>query len=482
VSIQPHRVVVIGGGITGLTAAYSLTRVGNGRPVEVTVLEASDRVGGKLRTAELAGIPVEDGADSFVARKPWALKLCGELGLGDDLVAPAPGGAYVWSRGRLVAYLKGSAFGIPSDAEDLLRWRGMSRRGKWRALVDLIRPKGRVEGDESIRSLAARRLGSEAADVLVGPLLAGIHAGDPARLSVQATFPELARWERDFGSLIRGARAASKAAREREDAGDPEPMFGTVWTGLSTLIEALVEAIGPTRIRTGAPAMALREEAGRWHVRIPGSELHADAVIVATPAFESAKVLEPVLPAAARELAAIPYASTAVVSLAYPKETLGRLPPGTGVIVPPAAGATITASTWLSSKWPRPEHQGRAVLRCYVGRAGADDIVDRGDEELVRLVAADVERICPIGEPPEATRVARWPDAMPQYEVGHLDRLARVDEALTNASGLVLTGSAFRGVGIADCVRQGEEAADRVRTWLGGSGHHHDHVHQEAIS
>lgn len=485
---RPRHVAVVGGGITGLTAAYRLFQTSNGSSIDVTVVEAAATLGGKLRTGELDGIPIEDGADSFVVRKPWAMDLCRDLGLGDALVAPVPGGAYVWARGRLVAYPRAAAFGVPASVEELLRWPGLSPRARLRAATDLFRSARKSEEDESIRDLAARRLGPEAADTLVAPLLAGINAGDPARLGVAATFPELRTWERGHGSLIRGARAAVKRARDRNEHGGP--LFATVWSGLSTVVSVLASALGPGRIRLGDPVSSVGRSGDGWVVEAGGERLAADAVILATPAFESSRLLASVVPDGARELAEIPYASTAVVSFVYPEGTAGLLPPGTGFIVPSSGEgpSTITACTWVSSKWPREEHRGRAVLRCYVGRDGEEGWMDRDDDDLVRLVRADVEATTPLQVAPVASRVVRWIRSMPQYRVGHLDRLERIDRALASRPGIVVAGSAYRGVGIADCVRQGGEAAERVRRYLAGSGPGREepdggtNVEQEAIT
>jgi protoporphyrinogen/coproporphyrinogen III oxidase len=465
---RPDRVIVVGAGIAGLATAYRLLTNQNGRGMEVTILEASGAAGGKLQTGEVAGIPVEDGADSFVVRKPWALRLCRDLGLGQELVSPAPGGAYVWSRGRLHRFPTPAAFGIPGSIENLLRWRGLSGGGRVRALGDLLRPRMRSRGDESIMSLAARRLGPEAAGSLVAPLLAGVHAGDPDRLSVTATFPELRAWERDHGSLIRGAKAALKASRSKATVQEEEPIFATVWTGLSRLVSVLVRAIGEDRVNTGELVTSIRPEEDGWSVHVGGRDVEADALVLAIPAFEASRLLHRRNARAADELALIPYVSTAVATLVYPPGTLTDLPPGTGFIVPASGLPTVTACTFVSSKWPRAEHAGRAVVRCFAGRAGAEDVVELGDEELATAVAADVRTATGLDAEPEAFRIVRWLKAMPQYEVGHLDRLARIEEALERTPGLFLVGSAYRGVGIADCARQGEETAALVRAYLSG--------------
>lgn len=464
-----RHVVVVGGGIAGLTVAYRLVRSSNGIPIEVTVLEARPRAGGKLRTIEVGGIAVEAGADSFVVRKPWAVELCKELGLGGELVVPGALGASVWTGGRLIPFPERSAFGIPTDVERFLRWPGLPLSARLRVVADLLKRARQGGSDESLGSLVERRLGRPALDGLVGPLLAGLHAGDPDRLSVQATFPELQAWERGHDSLIRGARAAVKARPEPGDT-TPGAMFATVWGGLSRLVESLETAIGPGRIRRSATVSSIRraEDSRRSLVVEAGDAepLAADAVVLATPAFESAKLARGLAPDAAGDLERIPYVSTAVVVLVYPAGTAERLPDGTGFVVPLDAKATITACTWLSNKWPQDEYGDRAVLRCFVGRAGHESAVDLPDDDLVSAVRADAEAATPLGASPEAWRVVRWIDSMPQYEVGHIERVARIEGAMAATPGLFVTGSAYRGVGIADCVKQAGRAAAGVRAYL----------------
>jgi oxygen-dependent protoporphyrinogen oxidase len=384
-----------------------------------------------------------------------------ELGLGDDLVIPASRSAFLYTGGRLVRYPRASAFGIPTTARELLRWPGLSLRGRVRALLDLLRPAPSGPEDETIGALARRRLGAEAARVLVGPLLAGIHAGDPERLSVRATFPELAGWEQQHESLIRGARASLRAGRGEA------PMFATVWGGLFRMVEALVEAIGPHRVRTSERVRSVHLDGTRFEVETDEDRVQADAVVVAVPAFAAAAILQRCSPQVASVLAEIPYSDTATVTLVYPEGTASRLPDGMGVVVPPG-NAIVTACTWLSRKWPREEFGERAVVRAFVGRAGAGQPLRWSDGDLSAAVAADVERITPIGPPPDAIRVVRWERTMPQYEVGHLARLSRLQTGLSGVPGLFLAGSAYRGVGIADCVQHAQELAGQVRSHLAG--------------
>jgi protoporphyrinogen/coproporphyrinogen III oxidase len=456
------RVAVVGAGITGLAAAYRLLH-SMGEGVEVAVFEAGARPGGKISTTQVGGIPVEAGADSFVVRKPWAVDLCNELGLGEELVVPGAAGAYVWTDGRLTSFPPRSAFGIPSRIGDLLGWRGLPLAARLRAALDVYRPARRGQGDEALGRLLRRRLGAGAASVMVEPLLAGLHAGDPDRLSILATFPEIAEWERRHGSLIKGARAAVKASAEAGSG----PMFATVWGGLDRMTGALASRLGSGRLLLETPVLGLRQEAGHHLLETTAGRFEAEAVVLAVPAFDASRLLSGLVPEASAELSAIPYSSTAVVILAYPEGTADRVPDGTGYVTP-RGPAIVTACTWISRKWPTEDLGSRAVLRCFVGRAGSEEALDLTDQELIDAVRAETEAVVPMGVRPEAA-VIRWPRGMPQYEVGHLDRVEGVRRALDRTPGIFVAGSAYGGVGIPDCIRQAEEAAGRVGAFLGAT-------------
>ncbi len=446
------RVVVVGGGLAGLAAAYRLLE--RDPSLQLTVLEAGPAPGGKLATAEVGGLELDAGPDSFVARKPWAVDLCRELGL--ELLAPGASGAFVWTDRGLLE-MPPTALGVPADTDDLARWAGLSRSGRLRALSDLVRKPHPPEDEESLGSLLRRRLGDEAADVLVGPLLGGLFAGDIDRLGARATFPELASWELDHGSLIRGAKAAGKLAR---DAG---PIFLRPAGGVGRLPAALVGAIGAERVLATAAATSIEPEGSGSVVRAGDREHSADAVVVSTPAFVGADLLGELAPEAARALGSIPYASTGVVLLVYPEGTADALPAATGFVVP-AGKAPMTAATFLSRKWPDAAFGTRAVLRCFVGGVGAEDILDAAEGEIVEAVCRHLAAALPLPELPMASAVVRWPRAMPQYEVGHLERVAAIEGALP--PGIVVAGNAYRGVGVADTVRSANEAADAVRAHL----------------
>lgn len=442
------RVVVIGGGISGLTTAYRLAEAGVG----VTVREASAQPGGKLGTTVVDDLSLETGADSFVARKPWAVDLCRELGLAAELVSPGAKGAYLWTDRGLVAFPKDAPFGIPGDIGDVFRWPGLSRKGRRRAAQDLLRGKRKDGVEESLGGLLRRRLGDEATDMAVAPLLAGLYAGDIDRLSARATFPELLTWESTQGSLIRGSQAAMRSVRR----GTPTPMFVKPKGGVARLTDALAASLGD-RVVTGAPLGSLADLGDDGDVR---------AIVLAVPAFEAARLLDATAPVSAAELTAIPYASTGVVFMVYGEGTGSALPGGTGFVVP--HGKTpITACTWISSKWPDPAFGSRAVVRCYMGGVGDEDVLDADDRELVEACARHVAAVVDLPSQPRASSVVRWMRAMPQYEVGHLERVRTIRQNLPE--GVFVVGSAYDGVGIPDCVRAAGETAQQVLTHLDGS-------------
>jgi oxygen-dependent protoporphyrinogen oxidase len=444
------RVAVVGAGVTGLTVGYRLLE--RDPSCDVVVLEADDVTGGKLRNVEVAGLSLPAGADSILARKPWAIELCRELGLGSELVEPRASGAYLWTERGLVPYPTGTAFGIPGDLGDVFRWPGVSRAGRRRALADLWKRKRRAAGDESLGSLLRRRLGDEATDRAIAPLLAGLYAGDVDDMSVDATFPELRRWEQAQGSLLRGAQVAVRRGA-RADAG---PMFLKPRRGMQRLTDELTRRLGD-HVRTRARVVGLDGLDHRWRVRTDTDTFDADAVVCTGNAATIAGLLS--LGAAAAALREIRFVSTGAVLSVYEEGTGPKLPAGSGFVVPRGA-APMTACTWLSSKWPDPAYGDRAVLRCFVGAAGEEDVLDASDDELIDACSRHLAALLPLPRRPDHAAVARWPAAMPQYAVGHLERVRDLRDRLP--AGIFVTGQSLDGVGIADCVRAAGEAADAV--------------------
>ena len=465
---RPRRVVVIGGGIAGLTAAFTLTTAaGEGTPVEVTLLEASERVGGKVRTEPFAGLALDAGPDSFLARVPSASELCRAVGLGDDLVAPGTGEAFVWSRNRLRRLPAGLALGVPTDLAALARSHVLSTRGTLRAALDLVLPAGAVaDGDQSVGALVSRRLGREAELRLVEPLIGGINAGRTRDLSLEVAAPQLAAAAHSAqgGSLIRALRASQREAARRPSGG---PVFLSVRGGMDRLTTSLADAIqaagSGNDLRTGCAAAGLArgDNGASWSVTTGSGEvLAADAVLVAAPAPVAARLLGTVSPDAAELLAGISYASVALATLAYRTADIDHPLDGSGLLVPRVEGRLMTACSWSGSKWPHLATAGQAVMRVSAGRAGDERALGLGDDVLVDRLHAELSEALGLHRAPLEARVHRWVDAFPQFAPGHGARVAAIEAALTqDAPGIALAGAAYRGVGLATCIAGANTAA-----------------------
>jgi len=466
------RVAVVGGGIAGLVAAYELRE----RGLDVTVVEAQARFGGKIATTRTDdGLVIEAGADSFLSAKPAGLALCERLGISSRVIDTRPDDrrTFVWSRGRLRPLPEGLVLGSPARAGALLRSGLLSPAGAARMALDLAIPPRRDGAEESIGEFFTRRLGREAYDRVVEPLLGGIHAGDPAKLSLRALFPRFADMERDHGGLVRAALAARRNGAGPGPAAPGHSPFVSLAGGMSELVEALVAMLssGGAELLGGRRVVGLAPEAGRWRMGLEAEgTVEADAVVVATPAFVTAGLVRTLSPPAAALLEAIPHASTATVSLAYRAGGTGRAPQGYGFVVPRVEGRQLIAATWSSNKWPSrviPGHH--AVVRGYVGGVGRERVLDETDDSLVQLVRSELKALAGVDGQPVHTEVHRYPQGMPQYTIGHLERVARIRAHLADWPGLAVTGAAYGGVGIPDCITDASATAAAVADSLGSS-------------
>ncbi len=460
------QIAIVGGGITGLAAARWLTRarIGGERP-RLTVIEAEQRLGGKIRSQAFAGTTVDLGPEALLTAVPAALRLCHELDLEDELVAPLQSRTAVWTRGRLRELPAGILGGLPDGIGPVLRSGILSPIGAARAGVDLMLPAGgRMEPDESVGSLVRRRLGSEALERMIDPLLGGIYGGDPDRLSLRATAPRLHALAREHRSLIRGLMAAGQATPVASGG----PTFMTLPGGLARLITGLQRELGPTEVISGERVhRVIPRPDGRYVLRTDtGRRLEVDAAILAVPAYAAQEMLEESAPTAAAELAGIEYTSVAVVWLAFRAAAVPSLPERSGFLVPRGERRTLSACTWASSKWPhlatRPD---RVLLRCSVGR-GRPEATRLDERTLVSDVTSDLRAAIGIREPPVEWHVARWERAMPQYHVGHLERVERLEVALRHLPRIRLAGAAYHGMGVPQCIAQGEHAATQIATAL----------------
>ncbi|MEU9323407.1 protoporphyrinogen oxidase [Streptomyces canus] len=452
------RVVVIGAGIAGLAAAHRLSQ----RGARVTVLEASDRVGGKLLPGEIAGARVDLGAESMLARRPEAVALAREVGLDDRLQPPGTATASIWTRGALRPMPKGHVMGVPGTAEALAGV--LSEEGLARIEQDAELPRTEVGDDVAVGAYVAARLGREVVDRLIEPLLGGVYAGDAYRISMRSAVPQLFQVARTHTSLTEGVREiqARMAA-----GGQTGPVFMGIRGGVGTLPLAVADSVRARggEIVTGAPVTELRREpSGGWRVVAADRVLHADAVVVAAPAPAAAGLLRADAPEAATELDTVEYASMALVTLAYRRSDTA-LPAGSGFLVPPVDGRTIKASTFASQKWGwiADENPDVVVLRTSVGRYGETKILERDDTALVDVSRHDLREATGLAATPLETRVTRWTDGLPQYPVGHHARVARIREHVAKLPGLAVCGAQYDGVGIPACIASAYAAVDQIQ-------------------
>lgn len=466
---QGARIAVVGGGIAGLAAAWELLPAVDQGAVALTLFEGAPRLGGAVRTDTAGGVVIEGGPDSFLTRKPDAETLCREVGLADHLIATRPEnrGAYLFRRGRLYPLPEGMMSGIPTRIGPLLTTPVLSWSAKLRALGDLVLPRSAAARspasdplDVSLGGFLRRRLGSGVVDDLAEPILSGIYAASADDLSLLASFPDLLTMERRHRSLILALR---QAARRTPRPGPPGASpFLTLDVGLQALVEALAARLHPIAIRLNTPVRSVTPTASGYRLETESGAETFDAVVVAAPAFAAARLLQPLDEPWVEDLAAIPYSNLAVVGLAYEPTAIPRPLDKTGFLVPRREGLTITAVTWLSAKWPHPRQRPWETLRVFLGRAGGPDVTQWDDGRLLDTVAHDLGRTMGIAQPPRYHVIFRLPQALPQYRVGHVARIRRVEAGVAAHPGLALAGAAYHGVGLPDCIRSGRQAARRV--------------------
>jgi len=465
------RVVIIGGGLSGLAAAHRLrARSASGRrPIEVVLLEAKDRVGGAIWTDREAGFLLEGGADSFITNKPWAIDLCKTLGLNDHLIGtdPTHRRSFVVRNGRLLPVPEGFVLMAPQKIGPILTTPILSLRGKLRLLMDLVRPRRTDDSDESLASFVKRRLGREALDRLVQPLVGGIYTADPNELSLKATLPQFAAMERDHGGLIRGAMAELKKNKnvDRNASGARYGLFASLSDGMETLPRALANSLPPNSVRTDTSVRRITrtEQGTAWRVELlDGPPIDAAGIILATEAHASARMLDSLDPDLALNLRSIPYASSAIVTVAYRRDQLVHPLDGFGAVVPAIENRKILAISFTSVKFPGRAPSGTALLRVFVGGATQPELFDLDDLAIESLVQEELSQLLGASGAPLLIRVARHPRAMPQYTLGHLERVATIRRRVARHPRLILTSNAFDGVGIPDVVRAAQSAADAL--------------------
>ena len=489
-----RRVAVIGGGMAGLGAARVLEEARAADPsIDWHLYEGDPRFGGKVHTVRRGGFVIEGGPDSAIIEKPWPITLARELGIGDSFLDCNEDirKSFVYARGRLHELPEGIILMVPTRLVPFALSSLMSWPGKARMALDLVLPRGGAAarggaGDESLGDFVRRRLGREALDLIAEPIVAGIHAGDPESMSVQATFPMFLQMERDHRSLIlamlRRRKLRQKAAAARLGAGGrataPRPLgprsyFYSFKGGLQDLSDAVVASLPAGRMHSGAavrsvapckpPGDTAGAATGVYTLHLAdGARVEADAVVLATPAWASGELLRDAAPLAAADLASIEYVTTATVSVAYARERVRHDLKGFGLVVPRAERRPVMATTWSSSKFDHRAPAGKVLLRCFLGRAGLEAAALLDDDEMGKVVRAELREVMGIDAEPELVEVFRWPRGMPQYRVGHVRLVEKIEAAVAAVPGIELAGGAYHGIGIGDCLREGAAAAERA--------------------
>jgi oxygen-dependent protoporphyrinogen oxidase len=471
-----RNIIIVGGGISGLAAAYHIQEhlPKDAQPPTCTLMDDQKRLGGKILTERHNGFIIEAGPDSFITQKPWALDLCKKLGLTERLIPTnqEQKKIYVYAGGRLHPLPEGLVLMVPTRLVPFLTSSLISPLGKLRMAMDLFIPARKDTGDESLADFARRRLGQEALDKIVEPLMAGIYVGRAETLSLASTFPRFMDLERQYGSLIRGLVTKRGETARKSKAGEQSPLtlFMTLKGGIGEIVEALVTKLDRIQLQVGKrvrEVRPLKQTGTAYEVKMEdGHTMTADGIILTTPAFVTANLVEGFNPSLARELRQISYVSTATISLAYKRPECKHPMDGYGFVVARNEGRKIMACTWTSTKFSDRAPKDYTLIRCFVGGEGQESNVDLDDQTMVQMAQEELKATMGIDARPVLTRVYRWRQANPLYTVGHLDRMAAIERLLQQHPGLFLTGSAYYGVGIPDCIHEGTRIAQQTLEFL----------------
>jgi protoporphyrinogen/coproporphyrinogen III oxidase len=462
------RIAIIGGGISGLSAAYALEEKRRaGLEVQYVLYEASARFGGVLVTDRVDGCILEAGPDSFLTEKPWATDLCAKLGLAGQLIGSndADRKTYILVRGKLVEMPDGLMFMVPTKLAPTIFSPLFSTQTKLRMAQEWFHPPHKANGDETVAAFVERHYGPEMVDRLADPLLSGVYGGEASQLSVRAVLPRFAEMEAKYGSLGRAMLAARSAARNAKTP--PRPLFTSLENGMQQMVDALVGALDANALNTEATVQAVAPEAGSWVVSAGLQSDEFDAVILALPTKAAANLLQRCGPQLAAELGAIEYSSSVTVALGYDKQVRDSLPPGFGFLVPRSEGKRMLAATFVHNKFPHRAPEDRAILRCFLGGARGEQMLALSEKEILSIVREELDQILQLRAEPLFACVFKWRGAMAQYGVGHLERLERIEALRQKLPGLALAGNGYSGIGVPDCVRSGTAAVDTTLHALG---------------
>lgn len=466
-SEKKKRAVIIGGGITGLAATYYLQKEVREKrlPLEVILVEASPRLGGKMQTYRKDGYVIERGPDSFLERKTSAARLAKEVGMDGQLVNNAAGKSYVLVKDRLHPMPGGAVMGIPTEIGPFVTTGLFTLGGKLRAAGDFVLPRSKPAKDQSLGGFFRRRLGSEVVDNLIEPLLSGIYSGDIDEMSLMATFPQFYQLEQKHRSLVLGMKK-TMPRRPKNSETKKKGMFLSFKTGLQSFVEAIEAKLEPGSVKKGFRVEKISKTEEGYHIALNGgTALFADSIIMAVPHRAVCQIFPDY--EFFHSFKNVPATSVATVALGFPKEAVKKDIDGTGFVVARNGDYSITACTWVHKKWPHSTPEGKVLLRCYVGRRGDEAVVDLSDDDIVRVVLDDLAKTMDISMKPELVVITRWHQAMPQYTVGHLERIEKATDGLSRElPGIFLAGSSYRGLGLPDCIDQGEAAVQKVLDYL----------------
>ena len=463
---ERKKVVIIGGGITGLAAAYYMQRDARdkGLPLDITLIEASTELGGKIQTIRRDGFVIERGPDSFLIRKQSVDQLATDLGMADQLVRNATGQAYILLHNQMHKIPAGAVMGIPTEIKPFVTSGLFSLSGKIRAAGDFVLPRSEVTGDQSLGKFFRRRFGTEVVENLIEPLLSGVYAGDIDHMSLESTFPQFYEVEKKYRSLILGMKKTTPKQLPQKDSHSSKKMgaFHTFRYGLESLIDALEEQMTDVTIVKGTRVTKVMKHGEQVVLTLNDQQqVEADAVIMATSHTVVSQLFEPY--GLMKELGTIPTTSVATVALGYPKSSMKSDIDGTGFLVPRSSNHSITACTLDEPKWPTTTPDDKVMVRAFVGRVGEEAIVDLPDAEIEKIVRKDLEGILKLEGEPDFCVITRWKDDRPQYRVGHREKVLRAREELHSEFPMIqLAGASYKGVGLPDCIDQGVVAKDQV--------------------
>jgi len=462
------RIAIIGGGISGLSAAYALEQHRRtGGQIEYSLFESSSRLGGVLVTDRVDGCLIEAGPDSFLTEKPWAADLCRQIGIGDQLIGSndAQRKTYILVNGRLVVMPDGLMFMVPTKILPTVFSPLFSLGTKVRMAREWFHPPHKASQDETVSAMVERHYGPEMVDRLADPLLSGVYGGEASQLSVRAVLPRFAEMEAKHGSLGRAMLAARKKMAVATTGA--RPLFSSLRNGMQQMVDALLAQLSPRFLLGSIRGNAIGRRADGWVVSADRNSDHFDAVIVAIPTHSAASLLETSSPELSRELGGIRYSSSVTVTLGYDKNVRDSLPPGFGFLIPSSEGKRMLAATFVHNKFPHRAPEDRALIRCFLGGARDEEILATPDDKILSIVRSELQQIISLSAEPLFARVYKWRGAMAQYGVGHLERLERIEGLRQQLPGMALAGNGYKGIGVPDCVRSGSEAAAQVLSFLG---------------